>query len=157
MIPDIVIDTNVLMHAGNPDQDYFEDAVSFLTTLQKKSILLCVDEGFDLDEAKNRSLIGGEYLTHLRFGSAGYNVIAVLAASRRIKECSKRVEARTRKKIDQLIRNPRDKTFVRVTCNSVSKILISHDNEDFPVSKRKLLKREIEVQIFTARTGKGCL
>ncbi len=157
MIPDVVIDTNVLVHAGNPDQTYFEDAVNFLNKFMKKLTLICVDEGFDIDETKNKSLIGNEYLNHLRFGSFGYIVIFQLASRLRIKECSRNAVASKRKLINQMIRKPRDRTFLRVASNSDSEVLVSHDYEDFSVPKRRELRRKINVHILSAETAKSYL
>lgn len=66
MITDVVVDTNVWVHASNPGEQRFEAALEFLEKLlYSASILLCVDEGFSLDEASNRSLIGREYLDNI--------------------------------------------------------------------------------------------
>jgi hypothetical protein len=53
--------------------------LDLLTALRECKTQLCVDHGFDLREAKNRSRIGGEYLNRLRVGTPGYEMVAYLA------------------------------------------------------------------------------
>ena len=157
MIPDIVLDTNVLVHAGNPSVAHFTQSVNFLNKYLNTKTLLCVDEGFDFDQSKNRSLIGHEYIKYLRAGSFGYNVIVTVATSLRIKPCSRNTTTKNRKKINQLVRNKRDRTFLRVTCNSDSKIFTSHDYTDFPNNKRRDFYSEIKIRIFSAQEAQALL
>jgi hypothetical protein len=65
MLVDVVLDTNLLMHSDDERQSHHEDCRNLLWELRDSTTLLCVDEGFDLDQAKNKSLIGGEYFDRL--------------------------------------------------------------------------------------------
>lgn len=150
MLRDVVIDTNVLLHASNPTEIRRQYAHRFLVALQDTNTVVCVDEGFDLDERRNRSLIGQEYLEQLRFGMLGYAVVAHLARHGRVRGVSRAVGAATSKTINRLIRDKRDRTFVRVTCNTQERLLTSHDFDDFPNEKRRRLRDVIEVLVATA-------
>ncbi len=151
MIDDLVIDTNVLVHASNPAVPRHEAALLFATSLLAADTLLCLDEGFSAIEAQNRSLIGGEYYQHLVVGMIGYAVVATLAASERVKQVSKTVPAAARTRIKRLIpRNPRDRTFVQVAVNSTDNVLVSHDFDDLGDDVRRKLRAEVGIDVDTA-------
>jgi hypothetical protein len=91
MLVDIVLDTNVLMHAENSQEARCEQSGNLLQALKICTTKLCVDEGFDLNESRNRSQIGSEYLKHLRPGAVGFELVAYLARTLRIKYVPRRV------------------------------------------------------------------
>jgi len=150
MLSDIVVDTNVMMHAQNPMERRFKSSLTFLNALLKSATQICVDVGFDINPISNQSLIAGEYFKHLRFGSASYAVLTNLARANRIKELNKNLPDRERKVINQCVRKSRDKTFVVITRNSEEKILVSHDFKDFQNEKRAHLRRELGIAILEA-------
>ena len=47
MIDDIVIDTNVLVHAQNPNEKRFVDTTNLIKIILDSNTSLCVDEGFN--------------------------------------------------------------------------------------------------------------
>lgn len=147
---DVVIDTNVLMHASDPREQLCPSARSLAQVILDTDIKICVDEGFDTDPAKNRSLIGNEYNTHIRFGTFAHGFILRLASERRIRTLSRNVERRVKKVILQRLRKPRDRVFVCVTTNSLERVLVSHDFEDFSEAKRADLRHELDIEIVTA-------
>ena len=61
-----------LVHACNPDVTYYHEAKKLMTVLKHVSTFLRVDEGFNMDEGQNRSLVVSEYLKHLHIGMLGY-------------------------------------------------------------------------------------
>src|SRR5713226_8398326 len=95
MLEDIVVDTNVLVHAGDSTELYFDPAERFLTTLKNTQTLICVDEGFDINESKNSSYIWHDYLQHLRAGSVGLVLVTLLATTGRVRILSKQVDSVT--------------------------------------------------------------
>lgn len=148
MLADLVLDTNVLMHAGNPSDQNFESAKIFLETLLSVSTVLCVEKGFSPDTARNHSKIMAEYLTHLRAGTLGMAVIQTLAAKSRIKGVERTVSQREAKKIIQMVSDKSDRVFVRVALNTEELVLVSHDFACFTANVRYSLKREIGVSII---------
>ena len=152
-IEDVVVDTNVLMHASNPNEKRHQDSVEFVENLLESDTKLCIDEGFDLDETANRSLIGQEYLKHLVFGQVGAALLVSLAQSQRLSFVPCAVSGQARNLIDQAVKKPRDRTFVRVAVNSTENTLVTHDFEDFPVKIRKLFGKKIGVTLCTAEVG----
>ncbi len=147
MLVDLVVDTNILLHAGNPNEPRFEHAKSLVETLMRLEIVLCVDEGFSFERSRNRSQIGNEYLEHLSFGTVGFEVIRALASSDRIKLVSRVVNRKESKLITQKVWDPTDRIFVRVAINSDERVLVSHDFGHFPLPVRNLLRGQIEVRI----------
>ena len=150
MLLDIVVDTNVLMHADNFQEPRQTDARAFLLSLRKSETLLCVDEGFDTDEAKNRSHIGSEYLEHLNFGMLGFAVVAHLASADRVREVPRTTPTAITRRIRMGVGNPRDRIFVRVAFNAKEKTLASHDFTHLPQQVRNALSETIGVDIYSA-------
>src|SRR4051794_30686563 len=105
-----------------------------LTAFLQSTTKLCVDEGFSLSQADNKSLIGYEFLDKLRAGSLGLAVITTLAGAERVKLLPRKVDQGAGRKIRQKVSNKRDRTFIQVTYNSADKTLASHDYYDMPVT-----------------------
>ncbi len=150
MLPDIVIDTNVLCHADNPSEPRCAASLTLMNTLLVISTNLCVDEGFALDMTKNRSHICAEYLERLVPGSVPYAVLTHLAAFNRVREVHRRPDWATARRIKQMVRKARDRIFVGVAHNSAGKTLVSHDFQDFAAAKRHTVKKDIGVSIIEA-------
>lgn len=150
MLADVVVDTNVLLHADDPRQPYRFESQGLLDDLLAGKTLLCIDEGFDIDESKNRSLIGGEYFERLTITHAATAVLAELFATGQVRLVSRSVQQRVKKGIEQCVRNKRDRTFIAVAHNSEGKVLCSHDFEDLQRAKRKLLRARTGVEVLGA-------
>jgi predicted nucleic acid-binding protein len=150
MLSDLVIDTNVMIHAQNPAEQRCSASQALLQCMLDTDVSLCVDEDFSPDSATNRSFIGHEYITHIRFGSLPYVVIVKLAGSSRIKLLSKRAPRREQKLIRQLVRDTIDRIFLGVAFNSESQILVSHDFTDFQVDKRRVIHDQLDVAVVEA-------
>lgn len=151
MLNDIVVDTNVLVHASNQAVPFHAAALLLVSALSDGSTFLCVDEGFHAVEALNRSLIGGEYNEHLVTGMIGYAVVASLAATGRVKQVPRTVPAATAKKVRRLVpRKPRDRTFVHVAIRSKEHVLVSHDLDDFSAEVRRALRQEVGAEVLIA-------
>jgi len=151
MLVDIVVDANVLMHADNPQELRYQNSRALLQALEgcTCTVRLCVDEGFSVDEADNRSHIGSEYLKHLRFGMLGFSVVTKLAGSLRVKQVPRGVPQNVSRQIRQVPRGP-DRTYVQVAFNSHDKTLASHDFTDIPATVRRRLRGAIGVSILDA-------
>lgn len=141
------------MHAHDSTCGNFDNANDFLNAFIASAAVIRVDPGFAWDEGTNRSLIGQEYLTHLPFGMAGSSFLQTLASSQRAVEAEKRVSDSFGRKSNQMIRNKRDRTFLRVAVNTLDRILVSHDFADFQVAKRAEIRKIFAVQIIEASDG----
>jgi hypothetical protein len=150
-IVDVTIDTNVLMHSCNPNENRCNVSIAFLSALVSSNCLLALDPGFTTDAGTNRSLIGGEYLEKLIPGSLPFAAIAHLAGSGRIKVVTSKVPANLGRKINQMISNRRDRTFLKVSLNSDDRTFASHDFADFSADKRKAIRKEFGVSIVEAQ------
>jgi hypothetical protein len=149
-IPDLTIDTNVLLHSCNPVEGRHKMSLEFVSALLGCAANLAIDEGFDLNPAKNRSLIGAEYLTKLVPGTLPSYVVTQLALSGRISVYKCSVCVQHTKKLNQLVSNKRDRSFVKVCANSTGKVMVSHDFKDFSDKKRKDLGNLFTIQIVEA-------
>ncbi|HET7483993.1 MAG TPA: hypothetical protein VFJ64_01300 [Solirubrobacterales bacterium] len=150
MLADLVIDTNVFVHADNPAEKRYTAASALLNALVDGETEIGVDDGFDLDPSANKSLIGHEYLEKLTPLSAGFRVLAHLAQSGRTKFVSKKFDPATRKQINQIVRNKRDRTFLLVSTEMDDRVFCSHDFKDFQKRKRRDIKAKLGVSILEA-------
>ena len=157
MLSDLVIDTNVLLHGSNPSEARFRDTTRFLIALLGSLAVLCIDQGFSTNLARNRSQIGAEYLTHLRAGTLGFTIVQQLASHGRIKEVSRIVGQREAKIIRLTVRDKTDRIFIRVTVNSVEQILVSHDFEHFDDGTSRTLWRGLGIRILDSAGGSSLL
>ncbi|RAJ92244.1 hypothetical protein LX87_05212 [Larkinella arboricola] len=147
---DIVIDTCTLVHANDPNCVYYPSSVELISRMLANSTCATVDEGFELDEGRNRSYIGLEYLTHLQPGTLGFSLIVHLATNDRINFVSNTIPVQRKRYIEQLIKNKKDRMFLRVAFNSGEKTLASHDYTDYQEAKRKTIRNDLGVNVVTA-------
>ena len=147
---DIVIDTNVLMHASNPQEALSGAARQLIHLLLNGTTKIVVDEGFSSDEAKNQSAIGREYLDKIRHGSIAFALIIQLVSEHRITSVKKSAGHKHKKIICQMVRKPVDRIFLSVACNSQERVLVSHDFEDFSEPKRAVFRRVLKIAILRA-------
>jgi hypothetical protein len=150
MLIDIVVDTNVLAHADNPQEQRQQDAIDLLTRLLNSETRLAIDEGFDFDEALNKSAIWQEYRANLSPTAPAFHFINALASQGRISEKSLKLDVAVVKKINQLIKKQTDRKFLRIAVNSVEHLLTSHDYVDFQEAKRASIKKTIQVTVCDA-------
>jgi hypothetical protein len=73
-----------------------------------------------------------------------------MAATKRIRDASDKVARPLSKKIDQMLRNKKDRTYLCVALNSNEKKLVSHDFTDFQVAKRRTIGKELGVDVLVA-------
>jgi hypothetical protein len=151
MLADLVVDTNVFVHADNPSEKRHRAAATLLGQLVEGDTHLGIDEGFDLDPSTNASLMAHEYLEHLTPLSAGFRVLAYLAQSGRAKIVPRKFSAVHRDHAKQLLRNKRDRTFLLVSTEMDERILCSHDFKDFQKTKRKTIKAKLGVSVLEAK------
>lgn len=156
MLNDIVIDTNVLLHSQNPNEQRFVDSNKLIIKILNATTDLCVDEGFNDIEANNRSFIGAEYLNNINPGSTVFSFIVELGHQGRIKQLKRRASNLIHNKINQLIRNRTDRVFLNVAYNSIDRILVSHDFKDFQVLKRQKIKSELSIHVLEALECFNC-
>jgi len=157
VLADIVLDTNVLMHADDPEEIRHQMSRALLRELSTCATHLCVDEGFDVNEANNRSIIGSEYLKHLRFGMFGYELVRHLASSLRVKQVPRKVPQRVSAHIQRQVPQGPDRTYLRVAYNSENKTLACHDFDDVPNAVRVRLQKAIGLEILDAEAATALL
>ena len=149
MPADLVVDTNVFMHAGNPNVKFFGGALRFVQALENSTVPICIDKPrANSVPDENASLILAEYRRRMKPTTYGMAVLAKLASTQRIQWVSRDVGAAINKRIRMLIpKNTRDKTFVRVSYNNVAHLLVSDDSEDFAVTVRRNVRRDLGIRV----------
>ena len=142
MLDDLVLDTNVMLHAENPNEPRRQGSRDLLEGLLRCKTSLRIDEARD-------SLIIGEYRQKLRPGMLATVVVAKLAAEKRVlpvEKPSRKIKNFTL----QTLRKPMDRVFLRVAAMSEDKVLVTHDFEDFQTKKRVDIKRKLGVRVLEA-------
>jgi len=147
---DVTVDTNVLLHASNPNEKLCDDASKFLKKMKAANTRLCVDDGFDTTESANRSQIGSEYLEKLHIGTIGHALFFELAKIGRISIIKKAVPEAIARNINQKVRDKSDRVFAKVAHNSQDKTLVSHDYKAFSKSMHKESRAEVKITIVDA-------
>jgi predicted nucleic acid-binding protein len=153
VLSDVVIDTDVMLHAENPEVQRHSDSRRLLNELRSCETFLCLDEGFEPEESKNRSAIASEYLSRLPPGSLGLILLSECATSRRIRLLPTKVERAANRLINQLVYDPTDRKFVKVACNSNEKVVTTHDRHISDA--RAELNRRLAVRVLDA--GECCV
>ena len=149
---DVVVDTNILAHSGNPSNASFDAARHFLLDLLRSSTAWCMDPGFSLIESQNRSRILSEYLATVPPTDLGLQVLARLAATGRITIVDRPTRS-VRGQIRRLVPgNPGDRVFVEVAYGSTDHVLVSHDESDFHPECRAQLRERLGVIVLDAAT-----
>ena len=140
MLTDIIIDTNIFVHADTLKNSNRDSAIRFLSTLKGKKTQLCVDEHYDFDDSsKNESFIVNEYLNHIGHGSFSFGILLYLLSKNRIIPKSRNVPPGVSKKIVNIIHDKKDRVFGKVAHNSINKTIITHNSPHFPRDKLRTL------------------
>jgi len=151
---DIVIDTNVLLHSHNKKNNYYKSANETLELIRQSDLYLCVDDIFSIDEvAKNTSIIGHEYIKHIRNGTVAYAFLLDRLYKGKIRQIIKDHFKMVKLDLSRMIkkgemRNPYDIAFVITAYGSQDKLLISNDNDDFNSKNRKYIQKRFQVTIL---------
>ena len=147
---DVVVDTNVLAHAENPNDAWFEASRGFFSALLASNVRWCLDEGFSPVESQNRSRIYSEYRATVLPVDLGMQVLAHLAGTGRV-QLVPRPSSAVRQQIRRLVpRNTRDRVFIEVAYGCVDRLLVSHDYADFHDHCRSALRTSLAVDVIDA-------
>ena len=150
MKQEVVIDTNVYVHSHNRSNAFHCTSLSVLTSLLSSNIHICVDDVFDVDSSKNTSIIGHEYIKHIRSGTYGYFVLITLIKERRIKQIQKSNYKNIKRDFRKLISNSHDLALLVTTFASTDKYLISNDFNDFTCNIRHLFPKRFGIIIVSS-------
>lgn len=143
----IVIDTNVLEHADNGQEERRLSSIKLIDHLRNtKEIVLYVDQSLDI----NNSYVLSEYFERLKPGMYGHTMLIELLQQNRVTPLNRTVVGNVMSKIKQWVHKVTDVAFARITYKSAEKILVSHDYEDFPRKARKFLRNELNIEVIEA-------
>ena len=136
VMANLVVDTNVFVHSSNPNNAYFSRSIELIDRIKSSDCVLCLDEGFDSEEASNRSRIWGEYLQFIPEASLARELLSHLLITNRVEDFSVKVTQNLHNEIKKKVSDPADIVFVKVSYNSQSVHLTSHDFAAFPQEVR---------------------
>jgi hypothetical protein len=145
---DIVIDTNVLLHTSNTENNYCKSANETLNLVLQKDLSLCVDDVFDVIEAKNTSVIGSEYHGKIVPGTFAYVFLLDRFIKGKIVQVFKKNYKNIKLDLIKKIKNRHDIAFVIVAHGSKDKMLVSNDYDDFTNENRKYISKKFQVSIL---------
>jgi predicted nucleic acid-binding protein len=143
MIDDVVIDTNVFMHASDPRQEHQGACLRLIELMTQCQTDLCVDVGSN-SLRPLEGFIMTEYLERLAPGTVGRELVTTLLAAARVVATSRAVPRAVAKRIEA-VRNTRDRKFVAVAFNSNDQVLASQDFRDFSVSTRRRMRDLVRI------------
>jgi hypothetical protein len=145
---DIVIDTNVLLHTSNKGNQYYESANKTLVLVLQKDLSICVDDIFDVNEAKNTSVIGSEYHGKVIPGTFAYAFLLDRFIKGKYVQIIKKNYKNVKLDLIKKIKNRHDIAFVIAAYGSQDKILVSNDFEDFTSAIRKYVSKKFQISIL---------
>jgi predicted nucleic acid-binding protein len=150
---DIVVDTNVLVQTNNTNTHYNRSATETLHRIQQSDLKICVDDVFNIDESKNTSVIGHEYIKHVRAGTLAYAFLLERIKTGKIVQIYKKDFGRIKRKLSRKIinremTNTYDIAFVITAYGSSDKILVSNDYADFNEVMRNYILKKFSVSIL---------
>jgi hypothetical protein len=148
MLDDVVIDTNVLMHACDPRQAHQGQCLRLIELMRDGNALLLVDEGTN-PQKPLEGFVMSEYTARLAPGTPGQELLILLLSSSRVSGVPRHVPRPVAKELER-IPNTRDRKFVAVAWNSVDHVLASQDFTDFPRKVRRRIQDKISVEILDA-------
>jgi hypothetical protein len=143
-LEDVVVDTNVFVHTGNPGCKHFDASCRAVDALVEGAAILCVDHA---------RLIEGEYMDKIPEQSLGRSALARLLASDRVRPVQAVLQPGDRRWLRQRVADPRDRTFVAVATKSVDRVLLSNDEADFDNATRAEVLQKFRVTIAYASQG----
>lgn len=150
MMKELVIDTNVIVHAHNEANLYHESALACLTSVLQSKINICVDDDFQFIN-NNSSVIISEYIQHVRSGTYGYYFLLQMASNGRITVYQKKNYNKEKALLRKIIPNKHDIIFLIITLASHDKYFISNDYNDFNTTIRNEIKRKYDTTIDSSK------
>lgn len=153
MLAHLTVDTNVLEHSGNPENEFFAEALAFVEALLVSQTKICFDPPQpNISQPFNKSKIANEYLLRLSPVTLGYRVVVSLLSTGRLQLVEPDKSQAAHKQLKKLVpNNSRDLIFVKVALGSATRTLASHDFKDFPNKVRQSLSRHFGITIVVAR------
>lgn len=149
-LKDIVVDTNIFIHANNNAIKSCESCIAFLNRLLNSNVFLAIDDEFNIDESKNTSRISYEYFKYIRHGSLSYAILLSIIKSNRIKQILESEYNCHKKLFNKIVRNKDDIIFLSVSLCTEDKIFITNDFEDFNSGKRKLWEKDMDLKLLSS-------
>lgn len=152
-VQDIVLDTNVLVHAngGGGSPEVTMSALSVLQWLAgSHSIRWVLDDQGKAAPDLSTSVLAAEYSASLPPQSFALILLSNFLASNRV-SFSKRPSQATAKAIRKLLhRNSYDRAVLGAAVGSCDKVLISNDEDDFNSNVRVEVDEQFSVLILTS-------
>jgi hypothetical protein len=147
---EIVIDTNVLVHACNHDSPYFESAVSLVTELPGVECVLALDDSGKSAPNQSTSHLYNEYSACMNPLQLPMIVLASLLSAGRVHFYPRLKTTSTEWKYCCRIvpRNKHDRVVLGVAVLCREHTLVSNDFDDFNEDARDVALEKLSVRIL---------
>ncbi len=155
-MPDIVVDTNVWVHATDRGDGLLsDDAAAFVVRLLESRTSICVDPGACIPATATTSRIWAEYRDQqlLNPARAEYFVLAALYSDQRVTEVAPRTNTRYTKVLRRLIYDKDDRIFVRVAVETNDQTLVSNDGDYLEHCTKREFRRALGVTLCAPRAA----
>jgi hypothetical protein len=157
VLRDVVIDTNVFVHATNRENFAFASSIALMEELRVVSTALCVDAP-SLERARgDLGAIMNEYRSNLTFGMLGFAVLGHLASNERLRFIDTDVAQQDRRDVWTLLDGRVDRVFALVAIKSEERELVTHDDTDFDEVVCEALLTRWGVSVTNAAGALGLL
>lgn len=133
---DVVIDTNVLVHASNGALPQFGSSFEVVNWMMNCTAILVLDDLGKLKPDPSTSRLYCEYKQHVPRGSIGEQLLIRLLSSSRVKFVE-RPDRQISSRVRQICpRNKGDQAVLGAAAMSEDKVLVSNDWNDFDTAAR---------------------
>jgi len=149
-VSELVVDTNIFLHASNEGVKYCDSARSLLKVIIQNDIAICVDDVYDSNPARTTSRIGSEYERYITPGTHGHTMLLTIINSGKIKQIEKKKYNTQKRILTRIIRDKTDLVFVVISIGVAGQTLASNDFEDLSQRKRLTINNKFGVSIVTS-------
>lgn len=145
---DVVLDTNVLAHANNPNISYQSGALAVLQWVAETTVRWVLDDQGKSAPDPNTSVMYAEYIRTLPPQGVSLALFIECLANGRV-DFAPRPNRDIRQVLRSIIpRNTRDQAVLGAACGSSDRVLISNDFDDFNGAARRRVSQELGVTVL---------
>ena len=145
---DLVIDTNILVHASNGNGPYHKSSIQIVDWLRDSDVSIVLDDTGKAKPDPSTSVLYSEYRRHLTPTTLGWIVVSHLMRTGRASFVARPNQA-AKKSIEQILpRNKQDRAVLGAAHSSVDKLLLTNDWDDFDQAARKACRKDLRVSVL---------
>ncbi|WP_148639668.1 hypothetical protein [Brachybacterium sp. SW0106-09] len=145
---DLVIDTNILVHASNGNETYYQSSIQIIEWLRDSDVSIVLDDTGKAKPNPNTSVLYSEYRRHLTPSTLGWIFVSHLMRTGRASFVARPSQA-AKKSIEKILpRNKQDRAVLGAAHGSIDKLLLTNDWDDFDQAARKACRKDLQVSVL---------